>query len=196
MPITYTGNKTMNDADNVSFGKPKATGAVYVAPAGTPLPTTAWGTLNAAFEGMGYVSEDGLVNSVESDTEEVNAWGGDLVLVGQTTFKEMFTVNLIETNAEALKVYYGEANVTVEGNGSITVRQTSEMLPNVVVVFELVLTGGRIKRIVVPNAQMADRSGEITYVDGEAITYPAMFVAYPDSNGQTHTEYIATALSS
>lgn len=186
----------MNDADNVSFGKPKATGAVYVAPAGTPLPTTAWGTLNAAFEGMGYVSEDGLVNSVESDTEEVNAWGGDLVLVGQTTFKEMFTVNLIETNAEALKVYYGEANVTVEGNGSITVRQTSEMLPNVVVVFELVLTGGRIKRIVVPNAQMADRSGEITYVDGEAITYPAMFVAYPDSNGQTHTEYIATALSS
>jgi len=196
VPTTYIGNKTMNDADNVSFGKPKATGAVFVAPAGTPLPTTAWGSLNAAFEGMGYVSEDGLVNSVESDTEEVNAWGGDLVLVGQTTFKEMFTVNLIETNAEALKVYYGEDNVTVEGNGSITVRQTSEMLPNVVVVFELVLTGGRIKRIVVPNAQIADRSGEITYVDGEAITYPAMFVAYPDENGQTHTEYIATALSS
>lgn len=186
----------MNDADNVSFGKPKATGAVYVAPAGTILPTTAWEALDAAFEGMGYVSEDGLVNSVESDTEEVNAWGGDLVLVGQTTFKEMFTVNLIETNEEALKVYYGEDNVTVEGDGSITVRQTSEMLPNVVVVFELVLTGGRIKRIVVPNAQIADRSGEITYVDGEAITYPAMFVAYPDANGQTHTEYIATALSS
>lgn len=186
----------MNDADNVSFGKPKATGAVYVAPAGTSLPTTAWEILDPAFEGMGYVSEDGLVNSVESDTEEINAWGGDLVLVGQTTFKEMFTVNLIETNEEALKVYYGEDNVTVEGNGSITVRQTSEMLPNVVVVFELVLTGGRIKRIVVPNAQMADRSGEITYVDGEAITYPAMFVAYPDENGQTHTEYIATALSS
>lgn len=186
----------MNDSDNVSFGKPKATGAVYVAPAGTPLPTTAWATLNAAFEGLGYVSEDGLVNGVETDTEEVNAWGGDLVLVGQTTFKEMFTVNLIETNEEALKVYYGEDNVTVEGNGSITVHQKNEMLPRVVVVFELVLTGGRIKRIVVPNAQIADRSGEITYVDGEAIAYPAVFVAYPDENGQTHIEYIATALSS
>lgn len=186
----------MNDADNVSFGKPKATGAVYVAPAGTPLPTTAWESLDSAFKGMGYVSEDGLVNSVDTNTEEINAWGGDLVLVGQTTFKEMFTVNLIETNAEALKVYYGEDNVTVEGNGSITVKQTSEMLSNCVVVFELVLTGGRIKRIVVPNAQIADRSGEITYVDGEAIAYPAVFVAYPDENGQTHTEYIATALSS
>lgn len=186
----------MNDADNVSFGKPKSTGAVFVAPAGTPLPTTAWESLNGAFEGLGYVSEDGLVNGIETDVEDVNAWGGDLVLTGQTTFKEMFTVNLIETNAEALKVYYGEANVVEEGDGSITVTQTNEMLPRVVVVFELVMTGGRIKRIVVPHAQITDRSGEITYVDGEAIAYPAVFVAYPDANGDTHKEYIATALSS
>jgi len=196
VPTTCTGNITMNDADNVSFGKPKSTGAVYVAPAGTPLPTTAWATLNAAFKGLGYVSEDGLVNGVETDVEDVNAWGGDLVLTGQTTFKEMFTVNLIETNAEALKVYYGSDNVVEEGNGSITVTQTNEMLPRVSVVFELVMTGGRIKRIVVPYAQIADRSGEITYVDGEAIAYPAVFVAYPDENGDTHKEYIATALSS
>lgn len=186
----------MNDADNVSFGKPKSTGAVFVAPAGTALPTTAWETLNAAFKGLGYVSEDGLVNGVETDVEDVNAWGGDLVLTGQTTFKEMFTVNLIETNSEALKVYYGSDNVVVEGDGSITVTQTNEMLPRVSVVFELVMTGGRIKRIVVPYAQIADRSGEITYVDGEAIAYPAVFVAYPDENGDTHKEYIATALSS
>ena len=186
----------MNDADNVSFGKPKSTGAVFVAPAGTTLPNTAWESLNAAFKGLGYVSEDGLVNGVETDVEDVNAWGGDLVLTGQTTFKEMFTVNLIETNAEALKVYYGSDNVVEEGDGSITITQTNEMLPRVSVVFELVMTGGRIKRIVVPYAQIADRSGEITYVDGEAIAYPAVFVAYPDENGDTHKEYIATALSS
>lgn len=186
----------MNDSTKVSFGKPKSTGAVYVAPYGTVLPTTAWQTLNAAFLGLGYVSEDGLVNGIETDVEDVNAWGGDLVLSGQTNFKEMFTVNLIETNANALKVFYGEDNVTVEGNGSITVNQNSAALPNVSVVFELVMTGGRIKRIVVPNAQITDRSGEITYVDGEAITYPAVFVAYPDANGDSHKEYIATALSS
>lgn len=185
----------MNDASNVSFGKPKATGAVFVAPTGTALPTNATTALAAAYKGLGYVSEDGLVNSVETDTENVNAWGGDLVLVGQTSFAETFTVNLIETNQEALKVYYGEDNVTVDGSGNITITQNSEMLPSVVVVFELVLTGGRIKRIVVPNAQIADRSGEITYVDGEPIAYPAVFTAYPDSNGNTHTEYIAVVAS-
>lgn len=186
----------MNDADNVSFGKPKSTGAVFVAPIGTTLPTNAHMSLNGAFQGLGYVSEDGLVNAIDTNVEEVNAWGGDLVLSGQTTFKETFTVNLIETNEDALKVYYGEGNVVVEGNGSITVTQTNEMLPNVSVVFDLVLTGGRIKRIVVPNAQIADRSGEITYVDGDPIAYPAMFTAYPDANGDTHKEYIATVLSS
>lgn len=196
MPITiYKGNNIMNDASNVSFGKPKASGAVFVAPAGTTLPTNATASLDAAFEGLGYVSEDGLVNEVETDTENVNAWGGDLVLVGQTTFSETFTVNLIETNEKALEVYYGADNVTVDGSGNITVTQNSDVLPNVVVVFELVLTGGRIKRIVVPNAQIVDRSGEISYTDGEAIAYPAVFTAFPDDNGNTHTEYIAIVAS-
>lgn len=185
-----------NVASNVSFGKPKATGAVFVAPAGTTVPTNATDALDAAFKGLGYVSEDGLVNTVETDTEQVNAWGGDLVLTGQTTFAEMFTVNLIETNVEALKVYHGAANVTVDGGGNITIKQNSGQLPNVVVVFELVLTGGRIKRIVVPNAQIADRSAEITYVDGAPIAYPAVFTAYPDTDGNTHTEYIAIVASS
>ena len=184
----------MNDASNVSFGKPKATGAVFVAPAGTAVPTNATTALDAAFKGLGYVSEDGLVNSVETNTEQVNAWGGDLVLVGQSTFMETFMVNLIETNPEALKVYYGEDNVVVTGD-NITITQNSAQLPTVVIVFELVLTGGRIKRIVVPNAQIVDRSGEITYVDGDPIAYPALFQAYPDASGNSHTEYIAVIAS-
>lgn len=184
----------MNDASKVSFGKPKATGAVFVAPAGTTVPTNATTTLDVAFKGLGYVSEDGLVNSVETNTEQVNAWGGDLVLVGQSTFMETFMVNLIETNPEALKVYYGEDNVVVTGD-NITITQNSAQLPSVVVVFELVLTGGRIKRIVVPNAQIVDRSGEITYVDGDPIAYPALFQAYPDADGNSHTEYIAVIAS-
>lgn len=183
-----------NTASNVSFGKPKATGAVYVAPAGTTLPTDATTALAGAFKSLGYISEDGLVNSINTDTEEVYAWGGDMVLKGQTHFGETFTVNLLETNADALAVYYGSGNVTVSGS-NITVKQTSATLPSVVVVFELVLTGGRVKRIVVPNAQIVDRSGDITYTDGDAITYPAVFQAYPDSAGTTHTEYIAVVSS-
>lgn len=181
-----------NNSANVSFGKPKATGAIFVAPVGSTLPTDATTALDEAFTNLGYASEDGLVNSVETSVENIKAWGGDTVLVSQTEFTETFTVNLIETNAETLKAYYGQNNVTVDSQtGAIKVVQNSQMTPEVSVVFELALTGGRVKRIVIPRAQMADRSGEITYVDGEAIAYPAVFAALPDQNGNTHEEYIA-----
>ncbi len=179
-----------NTAANVSFGKPKATGAVYVAPAGTSVPTDATTSLAVTYKSLGYVSEDGLVNEIETDTEDVKAWGGDTVLSDQTSFKETFTFNMLETNEEGLKLYYGADNVTVSGT-NITVKQNSAPLSNVVIIFELVLTGGRIKRIVVSDGKIADRSGEITYTDGDAITYPIKMVAFPDGSGNTHTEYIA-----
>lgn len=178
-------------ATNVAFGKPKATGAVYVAPAGTTLPTNATTALNAAFKGLGYVSDAGLTNAVKTNVQEVHAWGGNKVLVGQTEFGETFTVQLLETNVDALGVYYGTGNVAVDGSGNITITQSPTELPNCVVVFELVQTGGRIKRIVVPNARIADRSGDIKYTDKDAVMYPAQFEALPDANGNTHMEYIA-----
>lgn len=184
------------DSSNVSFGKAKATGAVFIAPAGTTLPTNATTALASSYVNLGYISADGLVNSVETDTTDITAWGGDTVLTGQTSFKETFTVNLLETNVNALKAYFGEENVSVESStGAITVHQTAKTLPQQVVVFEIVMTGNRVKRIVVPKAQIVDRSGEISYTDGEAIMYPAVFQAYPDAAGDTHREFIATVAS-
>jgi hypothetical protein len=178
------------NSENVSFGKPKATGAIFVAPAGTAVPTDATTALAAAYKNLGYVSEDGLVNGVETDTESVTAWGGDMVLEDQTSFSENFTFNLIETNIDTLKFYYGEDKVT-EAAGVITIKQNSKTLPECVLVVELVLTGGRVKRIVVERGKIADRSSEISYVDGEAISYPINLRALPDSDGNTHSEYIA-----
>ncbi len=184
----------MNDSTNVSLGKPKATGALFVAPAGTALPTNASDALDAAFKGLGYVSEEGLVNNIETDVQDIYAWGGDNVLSGQKTFAEMFTFNLIETNVETARLYYGENNVTVDGS-NITIKANSQPLPAITFVAELTMTGGRVKRIVVERGQIVDRSGEITYVDGEPIAYPISLKAYPDGDGNTHTEYIAVVAS-
>lgn len=179
------------DASNVSFGKPKAIGGVYIAPKGTTLPTDGTTALTAAYKNMGYISEDGYVQSVSTDTEEVQAWGGDVVLTAQSSYSETHTVNFIETNVNTLKAYFGDTNVT-ESNGLITVNAKSTPLPECVVVIEMVLTGGRIKRIVIPHAKIADRSGDITYSDTDAVAYPAVFSASPDTNGNYHIEYIAT----
>lgn len=181
------------DANNVSFGKPNADGAVYVAPAGTALPDDATTDLPAAFKNLGFVHEDGLVNGTETDTESAMAWGGTKVLEEQTNFGENFTFSLIETNPETLKFYYGDEKVTVdEVSGAIEIHQSATPLTEKVLVFEIAMTGNRVKRIVVPRAKMADRSGEITYVDGEPIAYPINVTALPNGTAQTtHSEYIA-----
>jgi hypothetical protein len=53
------------------------------------------------------------------------------------------------------------------------------------------MTGGRVKRIVVPHARIADRSGDISYTDKDPVMYPAVFEAFPDSAGTVHKEYVA-----
>lgn len=179
------------DANNVSFGKPNADGAVFVAPKGTALPADATTALAVAFKNLGFVHEDGLVNGTETDTESAMAWGGTKVLEEQTNFSENFTFSLIETNVDTLKFYYGDDKVT-EVDGEITVNQSAKALDEVVLVFEIAMTGNRVKRIVVPRAKMADRSGEISYVDGEPIAYPINVSALPNGEEQTtHSEYIA-----
>lgn len=185
MPDTNTNNSA-----NVSFGSPKATGAVFIAPLGTTIPTDATANLDASFKALGYVSEDGLVNGIETDTQDVKAWGGDTVLSGQTSFKETFTVNLIESSLDALKAYFGASNVTSD-NGEVTVKVNSQPLPEAIIVFEIAMTGGRIKRIVIARGKFADRTADITYTDSDPISYPIKWVALPDSQGNTHIEYFA-----
>ena len=69
---------------NVTTGKPKVAGAVFVAPTGTTLPTDATTALGTAFKELGYVSEDGVTNNNSPESENVKAWGGDTVLIRRT----------------------------------------------------------------------------------------------------------------
>jgi len=50
------------------------TGAVYVAPTGSTAPTDATTALDAAWKSVGYISEDGVVESNDTENEEVKAW--------------------------------------------------------------------------------------------------------------------------
>ncbi len=59
------------NADNVLVG---SGGTIYIAPTGTTMPTNIDGALNAAFEEVGYISEDGITISAGVETAEVGAF--------------------------------------------------------------------------------------------------------------------------
>ena len=186
----------MPDATKVSVGKPKVGGAIHWAPIGSTLPTSATAALDAAFVELGYVSEDGLTNNNSPESDTVKAWGGDTVLNLQTDRPDTFALTLLESlNTDVLKTIYGTSNVTVDGSGNITVKATAGEMPSGAWVFDMILKGGRAKRIVVPNGTISEL-GEIVYKDDEAVGYNVTITDVPDTNGVYHYEYVtATAPS-
>ena len=180
-----------NNALNVSAGKPKVTGAVWLAPIGSTLPTDSSTALDVAFKCLGYCGEDGLVNANSPETENVLAWGGDVVLTTLTEKPDTFQFKLLEMlNLEVLKTVYGDGNVTGTLDAGVKVDVKAEQPSDYSWVFELVMRGGVLKRIVVPQAAISEMD-DIEYTDSDAAGYNITITATPDTNGCTHIEYLS-----
>lgn len=183
----------MSNTAYVSAAKPKVGGALYRAPIGTTLPTDSTTALDAAFEALGYISQDGLTNANSPNSSTIYAWGGDPVLTAASEKEDTFKCVLLEVlNVAVLKTTYGDDNVTGDLSTGITVKANNNERPNYVYVGEMVLRGGTTKRVVLPNAAIS-AVDDIVYKDNEASGYGLTFSCQPDAAGNTHYEYIKGA---
>lgn len=185
----------MSTVSNVSAAKPQTGGAIYIAPFGTTAPTDATTALSSTFKSLGYVSEDGLVNATEMEVESIKAWGGDTVLITQTSKEDTFSFTLIEIlNEDVLKLIYGAANVSGTLTNGFTVKANSKDLDDWVLVIDMILRGGVLKRIVIPQCKVTE-VGEINYIDNDAVGYETTVTCQPDAQENTHYEYIQAGSS-
>ena len=185
-----------NNSKYVTAGKPKIGGAIYTAPMGTVLPTNACSILSDDWKNLGYISEDGLTNSNSKDSENVKAWGGDVVLTLFTEVTDTFAFSMLETmNEDVIKFRYGADNVSGSGteDDNLVVRANATDTESVSIVVDMLLRDGAKKRVVIPMGKISETE-DITYVDGEAVAYGVTVTALPGyEDGDTHKEYIIYA---
>jgi hypothetical protein len=149
---------------------------VYVAPTGTTAPTDSDTALDAAFIDLGYVSADGIAETIDKSTNQIRSWqDGSLVreVVSEGTYSVEMT--FIETNEAVLELYYGVTQTS--GKFSIDPRKTGGRQAFVIDVID----GTSIERTYVPSGEITS-VGERTLASGEAIGYQVTVTAYADAS--------------
>lgn len=183
-----------NDQKNVSAGKGVRGGYIFSAPVGTTLPTDVETALDPAFEVLGFLSEDGYVETIDEDSDDLVDMNGDLMDSTNSNRVESAQLTFAEIKAATLRRQYGEANVTDE-DGMITVRHNSDSHPVFSYVVELVLKNGRRWRKVVPRGQSAELD-DLTVASSE-LCQRAMTMKYlTDEGGNTCYDYIQSTETS
>lgn len=183
-------------ATNVTAGKPNTSGAVFTAPAGATLPTSASAALNSAFKDMGFVSEDGVTKSTSISTTTIKEWGGAPVLVTQDEKIISVKLKLIEYKRKDVHSFvHGSANVTEPSTGAITVKINAEDPGEQAIVIDMTLRGNIDYRMVIPRGKIT-AIGDTVYKSNEAVAYDITITTILDDAGYAVYEYMAPHPSS
>lgn len=176
---------------NVLALSPKASGGVLAAPLGTTVPTGLTGELDPAFVSLGYVSEDGVTETVSRDVEKIKAWGNTTVKILTTDHEATWALSLLEVaNLDALRSVYGSNAVEKDNDsGEVTVKISATELPEQVIVFDMYDKGTDVsERIVIPRARVTE-IGDVVYTHGDISRFEITLEALEDANGNKAYKY-------
>ena len=181
---------TMNAAE-VGVGSAKATGAIYVAPQGTTLPTDATTALASAWKLLGFTSDAGVTISESVSTDEIRAWEGRSTVYTVTTeYTESVAFTPIQCNADVAKLTWGDDSVTVDDQtGAIHAAHSGKNMEPVCITVETTPRENIVKRYC-GTFQLTERGEQTmdgTQVEGRSLTFNAV----ADANGVTMHEYTA-----
>lgn len=176
-----------NNQANVSAGKGVKGGYIFSAPVGTELPTDIKSKLDPAFRCLGFISEDGYVETIDEDSDDLVDMNGDIMDSTNGTRVESAQFTLAEIKADALKRQYGERNVTDE-NGVISVKHNSDSHDSFSYVLELVLKNGRRWRKVVPAGKSSELD-DLTIASSELCQRALTMKYLTDDAGNTCYDY-------
>ena len=112
----------LGDNKNVLVGIPDVSGGLWVSDLvseTSALPDAETDLATGGFTAVGFISEDGITEANERDTDKVKALGGDTVRILQNEHTITYSFTFLEMgNPEVLKLLFGEDNIEVSGDRS------------------------------------------------------------------------------
>lgn len=176
-----------NNQANVSSAKGVKGGYIFSAPEGTTLPTDIKAKLDPAFKCLGFISEDGYVETVDEDSDDITDMNGDVMDSTNSNRVESAQLTLAEIKAETLKRQYGENNVKDE-NGIIAVKHNADSHDVFAYVLDLVLKNNRRWRKVVPKGKSSELD-DLTIASSELCQRALTMKYLTDEQGNTCYDY-------
>ncbi|WP_406714715.1 hypothetical protein [Trueperella pyogenes] len=166
----------------------EAEGALASAPAGTELPTDAKTPLPEEFKARAVLSDGGWSLNPNRQTADIKVHGGGTARTIAESYSEVVSTVIAESSdAEILKLIYGDKNVSVSGKKT-TIKHNAQ--PNGKRVFVLGdIDGDAVRRLVIPEGELFV-TGEITHVHNDIIKYPVEIRCSQDKHGNSSYEYI------
>ena len=166
---------------------------LWVAPTGTTGPSdavTALSTVSTSWEGMGYISSDGLTITPDESSNEIQAFGqGTPIRIVNTKAAETFQVVCLETNETVMDVYnrLELGTTTADASGDFSVSRGAVPVQRYSFIVDIV-DGVNHIRFYYPSGEVKERT-ERKIGNGESIQYGFTIQAYPDSTGKFAYEY-------
>lgn len=188
-----TGPTIIASVQQIAAPSPRVTGGILNAPLGTPLPTTALGAPDAAFNTLGRVSVDGVDRTEDRSNTDINDWGGNLIAVLQDKFGITLKFKLLQVmNADVQKAAHGTDNVTVtpattSSGTEIKAKINAALLDS----GSWIIDGFYMKmsmRLVVPYGRVT-MVGPMKWVHRELVMYDLTLKPFPDDTNNHAYQY-------
>ncbi|MGZ0147139.1 phage tail tube protein [Kribbella sp. WER1] len=167
------------------------TGELFLAPVGTTLPTAASGTLDPAFNGYGYTTDDGVTLGKSISRDGVAAWQSATPVRNIITAQELtVALTLLQSNADNLKLWLQSGDFASDGGTGF---RADVPVDPVGLQFAMVLEWKDVaitSRLLAAKVEVTE-TGDVT-VARQAQAFPVTLSALPPDSGSVLASWLTS----
>lgn len=191
---------TKVDASLVTVGQPTEGGCAYICfGEAAKLPTDATTDISTLtdFESLGYISENGITESMSLTVNKHGEWGGKTILTTISKQEGAVKAEFEEINRGTVaKIRYGKDNVTVGTDGSVkSIKEGALPYQEYALVLDELECNGSLRRTVYPRIAI-ESFDDIAHQKGSLMVYGMTFTKLFDNEGNSAYVYRGTVSTS